>query len=48
LRGDGTVDLSKVAALNGGGGHSTAAGCNQAKVLGRELLDLVMDKMKWE
>lgn len=44
----GDVDLSVVATLNGGGGHAAAAGCALGKVLGKDFLETVADRLKWE
>jgi oligoribonuclease NrnB/cAMP/cGMP phosphodiesterase (DHH superfamily) len=47
-RGAEDVDLSVIAKLNGGGGHTSAAGCSLGKVLGGDLLEMVADNLKWE
>jgi oligoribonuclease NrnB/cAMP/cGMP phosphodiesterase (DHH superfamily) len=41
------VDLSALAKKNGGGGHKLAAGCSVSKILGEELLDLIMSKFNF-
>lgn len=43
-----SVDLSSIAKRNGGGGHKMAAGCNLHNVLGKNVLELVMDNLKLE
>lgn len=42
------VDCSFLAEMNGGGGHQSAAGCSLAKILGKDLLSLAIDNMKFE
>lgn len=42
------VDLSRVAKINGGGGHAKAAGCSLDKLLGKSLLEYVKDNLKFE
>lgn len=42
------VDLSEVAKLNGGGGHFHASGVSLGKVLGKDFLELVAEKVVWE
>jgi oligoribonuclease NrnB/cAMP/cGMP phosphodiesterase (DHH superfamily) len=41
------VDLSKVAILNGGGGHPLASGTALSNVIGGDLLELVANNLKW-
>jgi oligoribonuclease NrnB/cAMP/cGMP phosphodiesterase (DHH superfamily) len=40
------VDLSVVAKLNGGGGHLLAAGCSLDRMLGKNLVDFVIENLK--
>jgi uncharacterized protein len=40
------VDLSVVAKLNGGGGHQAASGCSLDKMLGKSLVEYVIDNLK--
>lgn len=40
------LDLSVVAKLNGGGGHAAAAGCSLGKVLGKDLVEFVIERLK--
>lgn len=40
------LDLSVVAKLNGGGGHAAAAGCDLGKVLGQDLVEFVIERLK--
>jgi oligoribonuclease NrnB/cAMP/cGMP phosphodiesterase (DHH superfamily) len=47
-KGGDEVDLSVIAKLNGGGGHTSAAGCSLSKVLDRDFLEMVADNLKWE
>lgn len=42
------VDVSEIASLNGGGGHKNAAGCRLETVLGKGLVDLIIEKLKVE
>jgi uncharacterized protein len=44
LRGDGTVDVSKIAQVYGGGGHHNAAGFQLSLREGRELVDQVQGR----
>ncbi len=46
-RGD-NVDCSRLAKMNGGGGHFGAGGCSLADVLGKDLLSLAIGNMKFE
>lgn len=41
------VDLSKIAKINGGGGHFRAAATSIGKVLGEDFAELVYGKMQW-
>jgi oligoribonuclease NrnB/cAMP/cGMP phosphodiesterase (DHH superfamily) len=45
---DCSVDLSEIAKLNGGGGHFHASGSNLGKVLGKDFLELVIERLVWE
>lgn len=42
------IDLSEIAALNGGGGHAKASGFPLSFLLGTELIEFVIDRMTWE
>lgn len=42
------IDLSVIAALNGGGGHSAAASCPLGKVLNKDFLEMVASRLQWE
>jgi uncharacterized protein len=41
------ADVALIGAVNGGGGHAAAAGCSVPGVLGKGLLDLVVENMKF-
>lgn len=41
------VSLADIASLNGGGGHDHAAGIGLTNLLGKELVDIVMEKLKF-
>lgn len=43
-----SVDLSKVAGLNLGGGHRLAAGTKISNILGESFAEMVFGKIKWE
>jgi oligoribonuclease NrnB/cAMP/cGMP phosphodiesterase (DHH superfamily) len=45
---DAEVDLSVIAALNGGGGHVAAAGCQLSKVTGEDLLEKVANRLRFK
>ncbi len=45
---NGKVDCSGVAQQNGGGGHPAAAGCDLSKIIGKDILSLAIENMKFE
>ncbi len=45
---NGKVDCSLVAQQNGGGGHPAAAGCDLSKIIGKDILNLAIENMKFE
>ena len=42
------INVGKIAALNGGGGHKAASGVKLANILGQDLLDIVVKNLKLE
>ena len=46
---NGEIDCARIAENNGaGGGHAAAAGCNLSKILGKDLVTLAIENMKFE
>jgi nanoRNase/pAp phosphatase (c-di-AMP/oligoRNAs hydrolase) len=43
---DGGFDVGKIAELNRGGGHMAASGCNLTHILGKSLIELVVENIK--
>lgn len=47
-RKSGDFDVSKIAKLNGGGGHQSASGSPLKSIFGKDMIELVFEKMRFE